>query len=299
MSVRCVSFAMVLAILWIVRPVGLIASDELNRAKELYRSASYDEALSVLDSLPAAETSEAIEVHEYRVFCLVALDRKDDARKAMGTLVTTNPTYAMSEAVASPRVRTMFSEVRRSLLPAIVQRAYTEAKASFDKKDPQAFAQFDRVLTLLKDPDIASSPGLSDLATVAAGFRDLSKALAPAPPPPVERAAAPPPAAPVAPVLIPPVVISQALPVPQIREAREWDGEMEVTIDERGRVTAARMTRPIHVVYDQQLTRAAMAWTYKPATRDGTPVMFVKQITIHVDTRPVCSERVSEGCRPR
>ena len=57
----------------------------------------------------------------------------------------------MSETDASPRVRSMFSDVRRSLMPAVVQSAYAEAKASFDRKDPNALAQFDRVLVLLKD----------------------------------------------------------------------------------------------------------------------------------------------------
>src|SRR6186997_1974671 len=95
---------------WIVLSSGLTASEELNRAKDLYRSAAYDEALTILNGLPAgADPTEAVEVREYKVFCLVALDRRDDARKAMAELVTTNPLYAMSEEDASPRVRTMFT----------------------------------------------------------------------------------------------------------------------------------------------------------------------------------------------
>jgi hypothetical protein len=296
------SFAVALAtILWLAHPAGVTASDELNRAKELYRSAAYDEALTVLDTIPVADTPDAdtIEVHEYRVFCLVALDRREDARKAMSELVTTSPTYAMSEAEASPRVRTMFSEVRRALLPEIVRRSYADAKAAFDRKDPNAYTQFESVLNLLKDPDVASSPGLSDLATVAAGFRDLSKALAPvAPPAPPVVAEAPRAATPAPPVVVPPVVIGQPIPVPQLSEQREWDGEIEVTINDRGRVIGTRMTRPIHPVYDAQLQRAALAWTYRPALRDGAPIQFVKQISIHVDTRPPCSEQRVDGCRP-
>ena len=165
--------------LWAAQPAGVVASEELNHAKELYRSAAYDEALGVLDRIMTADTVDAIEVNEYRVFCLVALDRQDDARKAMAPLITANPSYAMSETDAAPRVRTMFTEVRRTLLPAVVQRAYADAKASFDRKDPKALAQFDRVLVLLKDPDVAGNPGLADLATVATGFRDLSRAVIP------------------------------------------------------------------------------------------------------------------------
>jgi hypothetical protein len=304
MTVTRTSFALALAaVLWATQSAGVIGSDELNRAKELYRSAAYDEALGVLEGIPTADTTEAIEVHQVRVFCLVALDRKDDARKAMAALVTTSPSYAMSETDAAPRVRTMFSEVRRALLPSVVQRAYAEAKALFDRKDPAALAQFERVLVLLKDPDVTGNSALADLATVATGFRDLSKtlipAVAPAPvTPPVSNAEAARPAAPAAPILVPPVAISQAVPTPQLREERQWTGEIEVTIDERGRVIAARMVRPVHPVYDQQLVRAALSWTYKPALRDGAPTLFVKVITINLDTRPVCTARITDGCRP-
>jgi hypothetical protein len=303
MTVPRTSFALALAVmLWAARPVGVVASDELNHAKELYRTAAYDEALGVLENISTTDT-DAIEVYEYRVFCLVALDRKDDARKAMAVLVTASPSYTMSETDAAPRVRTMFTEVRRSLLPGVVQRAYAEAKATFDRKDPKALAQFDGVLALLKDPDMAEYPGLADLATVATGFRDLSKTLTPAPAPAPatpakETAEAAPTPTTIAPVLTPPAVVSQPVPVPQLREEREWNGEIEVTINERGRVVSARMTRPIHPVYDQQLIRAALTWTYKPALRDGSPTLFVKVITINVDTRPLCSERSSDRCRP-
>jgi hypothetical protein len=305
MMVTRTSFALALAaILWVTRPAGVIASDELNHAKELYRTAAYDEALTVLERISTTDATDAIQVYEYRVFCLIALERKDDARTAMAALVTASPSYAMSETDAAPRVRTMFTEVRRSILPGVIQRAYAEAKASFDRKDPKAMAQFDRVLALLKDPDVAGNSGLADLATVATGFRDLSKALIPPPAPAPAPAAtdtavvAPPPVAPAVPVLVAPVVISQAVPVPPLREEREWNGEIEVTINDRGRVITARMTKPIHPVYDQQLVRAALAWTYKPALRDGSPAPFVKLITINVDTRPPCTERSSERCRP-
>ena len=92
---------------------------QLDHAKELYRSAAYDEALGVLDALRAtAPSTETLEVSEYRVFCLVALDRKDEARNAIATLISANPFYELSETQASPRVRAVFTEVRKSLLPS-------------------------------------------------------------------------------------------------------------------------------------------------------------------------------------
>ena len=302
MAVTRTSFAIVLAaMLWVARPFAVAGSEELNHAKDLYRSAAYDEALDVLDGLGSADGADAIEIHEYRVLCLVALDRKDDAKKAITALITANPSYTLSETDAAPRVRAMFTEVRRSLMPSLVQRAYADAKAAFDRKDPAALGQFDRVLALLKDPDVAGNTSLADLATVVTGFRDLSKALAtPVAPPPLKSVAESPRAAPaaVAPTVVPPVAISQSIPAPQIHQEREWDGAVEVTINEQGKVTAARMVTSIQPMYDQQLIRAAMGWTYKPALRDGTPTISTKQITIHVDTRPVCTSRLVDGCRP-
>ena len=65
MTVTRTSFALALAaMLWVARPVGVVASDELNHAKELYRTAAYDEALGVLEQISTTDTTDAIEVYE-------------------------------------------------------------------------------------------------------------------------------------------------------------------------------------------------------------------------------------------
>jgi len=170
----------VVAILSFVLAAPMTASEELTRAKGLYQSAAYDDALTVLNGI--SDPAEAVEVHQYRVLCLIALDRRDEAKQAMATLVGVAPLYHLPEEETSPRVRAMFADVRKATLPALVQRAYADAKAAFDRKDADAAARFDRVLELLKDPDVAAEPSLADLSTIATGFRDLSKAAA-APPP--------------------------------------------------------------------------------------------------------------------
>lgn len=301
------------ATLCFVHVVRITASEQLTRARDLYRSASYDEALTVLNGMTVVAT-EAVEVEQYRVLCLIALDRRDEARVAMTSLISTSPFFRLPEEETSPRVRAMFAEVRRSVLPAIVQRTYADAKAAFDRKDPDAVARFDRVLELLKDPDVASDASLADLATVASGFRDLSKAAAAVPAatataPPATAAtatarrpsvpAATPPSAAAPGVIVPPVAISQVFPSPSPQMGpREWDGEVEVVIDPAGKVVTARITKSIHPSYDQQLLRAARTWMYRPATRDGIATQMAKLLTVHLDTRPRCGRAVRGDCRP-
>jgi hypothetical protein len=320
MNVMRMNLCMALACALFAALSAVVSADDaqLDRAKELYRSAAYDEALGVLDAIRAtAPSTEALEVSEYRVFCLVALDRKDEARNAISALISANPFYELSEAQASPRVRAVFKEVRKSLLPALVQSAYTEAKAAFDRKDPQSAAGFERVLTLLRDPDLSSNTDLGDLAVVAAAFRDLSAAreLAAAAPPPAPvssardntspgaesvagKAAEPPVYRDGAANLVPPVVISQTLPPSHLAERRLWTGAIEVLIDETGKVLSSRMAMPVQPTYDRQLLQAALHWKYRPATKDGTPARYIKIINVRLDTRPDCTMLVKQQCRP-
>jgi TonB family protein len=296
------------------------ASDELARAKDLYRSASYDEALIALNQV-ARETSGAtlVETNELRLFCLIALDRKNEARVAIETMVNNDPFYKLSADQASPRVRTMFKDIRQSLLPGIVQREYAAAKTAFDQKDPEAPGQFERVLNLLDDPLLTPTPAFADLRTVVTGFRDLAKARAPKPEPPPaapsQQIQATPALANVpasnppvvgnertaisaersAPAVyrdgdadvVPPVALKQTLPqwvVPRGTDPGAWqpEGVLEVTIDESGNVANAILRKPFNASYDAQLLKAAREWKYEPARKAGVPVRFVRNVAIRL-----------------
>jgi hypothetical protein len=301
-----------------VSTVAAASDESLARAKDLYRSAAYDEALAALDRIAVESTGTTkVEANEYRLFCLIALDRRIDARGVIESMVNADPFYQLSTDQASPRVRTMFRDIRQSLLPAIVQREYNSAKTAFDKQDGDATEQFDRVLKLLEDPLIAPTPALNDLRLVASGFRDLSRARAPK----VEFAAATAPvvaqmqATPVTPAsgavapantpsparsgppvyrdgdpdVTAPVTIRQALPqwiLPQGTRPGAWQPEaiLEVTISESGDVVSAILRKPFHPSYDPQLVKAAMAWKYEPARREGVPVRYIKLVAIRLGT---------------
>src|SRR4029453_16002294 len=275
--------------------------DALNAARDLYASAAYEDALAVLNRV--SETSrpadEARAVSQYRAFCLLALGRTAEAERAIETMITRDPTYQPPTSDMSPRVRSAFVEVRRRIMPGIIQQTYAQAKSAYDRKEFEiAAAGFGHVLQVRSDPELAAllgEPPLSDLRTLAGGFRDLSVSAATPPPLPVV-----PPAAPVAAAVAPavvqppriytsndtgvvaPQVIRQELPGFSGPMLTAKQGAIEVTIDETGAVVMARMRQSVAPQYDAQAVKAAQAWKYTPATVEGKPVKYRKlgQVTI-------------------
>ncbi|MEZ5318920.1 MAG: energy transducer TonB [Vicinamibacterales bacterium] len=294
-------FAIALAGLLVLPVAGLHAQEGLARAKAYYASAAYEDALQVLESLRG--TTKSTEVTAYQVYCLVALDRNDEARQAIESIVQADPFYHPSEAEASPRVRGFFEEVRRPLLPGIIRSTYDDAKARYGRKDLEAAIEgFDHVMALADEVG-AEDPEAADLRTLASGFRDLAKAaLAPPPPPPPPAApveAEKPAAEPVAPPEPPPIpvygsgdadvvkpeVVSRVMPVwsPTPVESQMTNrGSLELTIDEMGRVLAATITESINPRYDPLLLQAAAQWRFKPATRNGEPVRYRYKLGINL-----------------
>jgi protein TonB len=344
----CLPAACLLAV-WLTVPAAA-GQDGLARAKELYATAAYDEALALLDTMPKTEAEgESLEIAEYRVFCLLALDRQDDARKAIQSIVSSHPLYHLPEGKTSPRIQAVFEQIRRQMFPEIVLRTYAEAKAAFDRHDPDAAARFDDVIALLDDPDAQTVPAAADLRTVVLGFRDLSRAAAAAPPPPTAAPATAPPAASLpgnpppgnpppaaspqtgapeqaqiqrptenatasrredstgeraraesaavtggpassAPTaVVPPVAIYQPIPpwVTSVAadQRQEYKGTLELLVDRTGHVTSVKLRKSINPRYDAELMKAARTWRFRPATKDGEPVPFVKVVDIQLIPR--------------
>ena len=301
-------------LIWLVVFAHAVSAGEetLSQAKDLYASAAYDEALAVLDRLqPSASGSDATAIAEYRVFCLLALDRRDDARTTIEAILTDNPNYLPSPDLASPRIQTVFRDARKQLLPKIVLERYASAKAAFERKDPQVVQRFEAVLALLDDPDAQGVPALSDLRTVVGAFHDLSKAMAAAKPEPASNAAptaasngAPAAATPenrvANPVsnpadvvyaardvdVLPPVALSQKVPrwtPPRPSLAKQdFRGTLELLIDAQGAVVSAALRTSAHPLYDAELLKAARGWKFEPARKQGMPVRYLKIIDIHL-----------------
>jgi hypothetical protein len=150
----------------------------LEPARALYAAAAYDDALVALDTLRVSASPEDVGRIEYnRALCLLALGRSTDAEAAIETAVTAEPFAQPSDADTSPHVRAAFREVRRRVLPAIIERRYAEAKAAFDRKDPAAADRFKEVVALIDEPDIqdvAAQPALAQMRALAADYLALS-----------------------------------------------------------------------------------------------------------------------------
>ena len=276
----------------VVIPVRVHAEGTLAAARELYASAAYDDALDMLNGLmPAAKApDERQSIDLYRTLCLVALGRNADADRAIEAMIMRDPLYRASVDDLSPRLRSAFGDVRKRLLPAIIQKQYADSKAAFEKKDFETAAVgFEGVLKGIADPDIsalAAVPPLSDLRTLATGFKDLAaKSVLPPPPPPAPVA----PARPVRtmysgddPGIIGPVAIQQKVPKYPVAVLKQLTGMIELVIDENGAVQSEMMRIPIDPAFDRLVLSAATKWQYKPAVMDGKPVKFLKRLTITV-----------------
>ena len=276
------------------------SQESINAARDLYTAAAYEDALALLDRLRASahRADDSRYIEQYRAFCLLALGRTTDAERAIEAVVAAAPLYRPSDADASPRVRLAFRDVRRRMLPDIIQQKYAEAKAAFDRKEPAiARTRFKLLLDLLNDPDVSSvvnQPPLSEIRTLAAGFRDLS-ASASAPPPaaPVPRPQiSPAPASPHQPAppriygvddvdVVPPVVVRQSLAaLADVFALRS--GMLEIIIDETGEVESATVRMSVNPVYDRLVLATARSWRYKPATLAGEPVKFRKMVQLDI-----------------
>src|SRR4051794_25227943 len=131
--------------------------ESLNAARDLYTAAAYEDALALLDRLKASahRADDSRYIEQYRAFCLLALGRSNDAEHAIEAVVATAPLYRPTESDASPRVRLAFRDVRRRMLPGIIQQRYAEAKTAYDHKQTGlARNLFRQLLELLNDPDI-------------------------------------------------------------------------------------------------------------------------------------------------
>jgi hypothetical protein len=279
----------------------LDAEQSITAARDLYASAAYDDALTMLNGLAGASHTRADRqtIGVYRVLCLMALGRAPEAQAAIDAVIAQDPFARPALDDLPPRMRTAFTDARKRMLPAFVQQQYATAKAAFDRGEFAAAAPaFKQVIDALEDSDLghaAKQSPLADVRTLASGFHDLSvKALAPPPPAPV-AAVAPPPAptrdyrrlyTPDDRDVVPPTVVRQTFPPFPGKVLAPGVGLLELVIDATGAIDSVTMTVPLHPQYDKMVVGAAKKWQYQPATLDGVPVKYLKRVQVSLTASP-------------
>jgi tetratricopeptide (TPR) repeat protein len=159
-------------------PALFAQSGPIESARALYAAADYDDALTMLNDLRQSDRGADIgRIQYYRALCLLAVGRATDADAAIEAAVTADPLAQPADADASPRVRSAFRDVRRRVLPAIIEHKYADAKSAFADKDISAAERFREVVALIDDSDLeglATQPTLAQVRALAADYLALS-----------------------------------------------------------------------------------------------------------------------------
>lgn len=275
------------------------AADPLTVARDLYASAAYEEALAALTEARKANpkaTPENLQLDEYRVFCLYALGRRGEADALAQTIVRTDPFIKVADD-ASPAIGELFENARKQTFPGMIRDKYRDGKAAIDRKDfASAEPQLVEVQRLISEWTKlgGKDDALNDLGVLVDGFlalgrRERADAEAAAQATAAAAAAAAARATPEvmtygseSPGVTPPVTIAQALPPVPADIAKFGDGRgvLEVTIEATGQVSSVVVRESLNPSYDRLAVDAARRWQYKPATKDGQPVRFVKRVAI-------------------
>ena len=152
------------------------SSNDLAAARALYASASYEEAFGAISTLDNG--GNAAEIEELRALCFLALGQVEDAEQALERIVRRQPLHHIKEADVTPRLVTMFQQVRRRVLPAATRDLYARAKTDFDGKNyTAAVSDLKTLLALVGDPDLASQAApMADLKMLGEGFLKLAEA---------------------------------------------------------------------------------------------------------------------------
>ena len=177
-KMQLVQTLVVTAVVAIASAVLRSAQDPLSAAKDLYASAAYEDALSTLGRINAdgAAADVSRQVDEYRAFCLYALGRTREAESVAETLIRRQPLARLDAADASPRLESMFSDVRKRLLPSLIREQFRAARLAIDDK------AYDTAQPRLTDARqmIAEAQklnvkddGLADLSVLVDGFLGL------------------------------------------------------------------------------------------------------------------------------
>src|SRR5262245_4224275 len=101
----------IVGLLLVAAQAGLRGQDSLSAARDLYASAAFEAALSIVSRLDGSEGNAPEvdrQIDEYRAFCLYALGRTAEAESVVESIIRKAPLTRLDAADASPRLEMMF-----------------------------------------------------------------------------------------------------------------------------------------------------------------------------------------------
>jgi hypothetical protein len=112
--VSCASLTLSLTVVCAAPPAAAEASDAIDRARELFRSFEYDEAVEVLEDVVTDPTGTAVSrVQAYELIGAIRVlqNRQEPAREAFSRLLALDPGHQIDDPDIPPRVTKLFRAV--------------------------------------------------------------------------------------------------------------------------------------------------------------------------------------------
>lgn len=192
---------------------------------------------------------------------------------AFDSLVMSNPLFDPRAGEWTPEALAAFRTSQRQLLPVIAQRTYDRAKAALNAGDA------DRALALGKEAKAILDRRLADTpAELRAQVQDL-----------IEQATA---AAALANEIVyseadadvvAPRALSRQMPVTgPIGVPPHRVGWLDMIIDRDGSVFFVKLNTPLNRHHERMIVSPAKAWRYRPATKNGKPVMYRIRVKVNL-----------------
>ena len=242
------------------------AVDVSRPAARTHRPAATAGAVTSVQMPPVPALAPAsLRDSERRAASLLELGRTAAASFAFDALVMSNPLYEPKSTDLTPEALAAFRTSQRQLLPSITQRHYDRAVAALAAGDA------DRALALGKETAAILDKSLPNATPQ---FREQVADL-------VEVASAA--AAAANEVIysgadvgvIPPRPLSRQLPVTgPIGVPPHRVGWLDIVVDRDGTVFSVKLTTPLNRHHERMIVSPAKAWLYRPATKNGKPVMY-------------------------
>jgi hypothetical protein len=192
---------------------------------------------------------------------------------AFDALVMSNPLYEPRTTDLTPEALAAFRTSQRRLLPVVAQRSYDRAVAALAAGDPDRALALGKETAAILDRRLADTPAqlreqvgdlIEQASTAAAAANEIIYTEADA-------------------GVIPPRPLSRQMPLTgPIGVPPNRVGWLEMVINRDGSVYSVKLHTPLNRHHERMIVSPAKAWRYRPATKNGRPVMYRIHVKVNL-----------------